>query len=497
MGLEGERIARRTRVGGTTRERADIPSNLPGERMRTPRLLTRPPTLSWLHRGDDRAPARPAWTAARTRAPRGAVPSRPVAVVFVLPQPAIGQLGPVAAYLSTGGWAEAAARVLGMAWIVTPWGILEPAEVLRRGAGPRPRRAPSAVPPTVTTGRARAGAALRRHAPTVVKTAVKDVRQLGRARRFTIDRDGPWSGSDVDFVWQRHGLFETAGLDLADQLGRPSVLFVPATKVWEAERWGTHRPGWGALVERTAERPALVRADVVACGSSEVAEQAERIGTPPERIVITPTGVDVDRFTDAASRREEVRARLGLTGRFVVGWAGSFRPFHALERAVDAVDGLPDTTLLLLGDGPERDAVEALAADRGVPAVFTGTVDHRDLPAYLAAMDAGLVLASDGGFHYSPLKLAEYLAAGLAVVAPDVEPVATRLTHDEEVLLVEPGDASSLRAALDSLRTDEDRRRRLGRAGCAAARDRLSWDHQVRRVVDALPSTPRSSRPAG
>lgn len=408
--------------------------------------------------------------------------------LLVLPEAAQGQVGPVAAYLSTGGWATAAARVLGAAWVVTPSGVLEPPEVLRRGARARNGSSASCSSPGAGAG---AAADLRRHVPPVVKTALKDVRQRRRARRFSIDGHGPWSDGEVDFVWQRHALFETAGIDLAADLGRPSVLFVPATKVWEAERWGTHRPGWGALLERQAERPALVRADVVACGSSEVAEQATRLGAPPDRIVITPTGVDVDRFADADADRDPVRAHLGLTDRFVVGWAGSFRPFHALERAVDAVEGMPGTTLLLVGDGPERPRVEALARDRGVPAVFTGTVPHCDLPSYLAAMDAGLVLASQRGFHYSPLKLAEYLAAGLAVVAPDVEPVTTRLTDGEDTLLVEPGDTASLRSALERLRNDEAVRQQLGDRARTVARERFSWDHQVRRVVAALPTSPR------
>lgn len=398
----------------------------------------------------------------------------PVAAVFVLPSSTAGQLGPVASYLSTAGWAAAGERVLGRSWIACPTGTIDPAEARRLGAGP----ALSSEPTAARTRHARV--------PTVAKTLAKDVRQHHRARAFRVDPAGPWADQHLEFVWQRHELFQTAGLDLARALGRPSVLFAPATKVWESDQWGTTRPGWGRLIERAGERPSLVRADVVACGSDEVAEQAMRIGTPERRIVITPTGVDLDLFPVGGPGRDEVRSRLGLADRFVVGWVGSFRPFHSLERAVAAVAGIEGASLLLVGDGPERRGIEALAAERGVHVVATGTVAHEHLPAHLAAMDVGLVLApTDGAFHYSPLKLAEYLASGLAVVAPDVETVSSRLTDGVDALLVPADDPAALHGALARLRADAPLAQRLGTQARQEAVARWSWDEQVRRVRDA------------
>lgn len=461
-----------------------------------------------------------------------------MAAVFVLPTTTSGQIGPVAAYMSTGGWAAAADRVLGGSWIVCPTGLITTEEALRWGTrsgrggegggrgdarpggaggqggtgaggqggtgGGGGGRATGPAAPVGSTGRAGAmwdrarGAgwtgAIRARTPRVVKTLAKDGIEVARSRRFHIDPDGPWTGSDVDFVWQRHSLFHTAGLDLADALRRPSVLFAPATTVWEAERWGTRRPGWGPLAERYGERPALTRADVVACGSVEVAAQAERIGADPERIVVTPSGVELDLFGQAGARRDERRRSLGIEGRFVVGWVGSFRPFHSLERAVHAVAGIPDATLLLVGDGPERPAIEALAEERGVDARFTGTVGHRSLASMLGAMDVGLVLAPrDGRFHYSPLKLGEYLASGLAVVAPDVAPITRRLTDGEDALLFSPDDSVGLHDAIKRLHDDPTLRQAIAERGRDTAELRWSWDEQVRSVLGVLDRAARRS----
>jgi glycosyltransferase involved in cell wall biosynthesis len=392
--------------------------------------------------------------------------------IFVVAGSGTPEQGPVAALLSTAGWASATERVLGRAWVVTPDAVLTPSEARLRGSDP------------VLGSPERPG--VRGRLPTVAKTAAKDVLNWRLRRRFRIDPDGPWSGSDVAFVWQRHDLFHTTGLALARRLGVPSVLFVPAAKVWEAQQWGTARPGWGGWLERRGERPSLLGADVVACGSAVVVEQVRRIGVPEERVLLTPTGVDLDLFAEPRDPAP-LRRELGLDGRFVVGWVGSFRRFHALEQAVEAAATVEGATLLLVGDGPERRRIERLADDLGVPARFTGTVPHHELPGYLAAMDAAVILAGPNGpFHYSPLKLAEYMAAGLPVVSPVRGQLAERLTDGVDAILVPPHDVAALGAALRRLHDDPEERARLGKAARAAAEAEWSWDDQVRRVIAAL-----------
>ena len=392
--------------------------------------------------------------------------------VFVLPTLTSGQQGPVAAYVSTAGWAAAAARVVGASWIVTPYGPITPDDARRRASESK------LSSPDV--------ASWRRLIPVVAKTAVKDAREYRRARAFRVAPDGPWRGRELAFVWQRHELFQSAGFELASALGVPSVAFVPATLVWQAEEWGVRRPGWSHALERLGERAPLRHADVVACGTDAVVDEVVRIGVDRDRVVVTPTGVDTEIFTPATGRAE-VRARLGLGDRFVVGWVGSFRRFHAIDQAVTALAGVENVTLLLIGDGPERRRVEEIARTSRVAVVCTGTVDHRELPAYLAAMDVAIVLSAPGtAFHYSPLKLAEYLSAGIPVVAADAGALPDRLRGGVDSLLVAPGDTAGLRAALVGLRDDPGRRERLGRAGREAAVDRWSWDRSVRIVLEHL-----------
>jgi glycosyltransferase involved in cell wall biosynthesis len=393
--------------------------------------------------------------------------------ILILPTTLAGEQGPVAAGMSTAGWAGGFRRTLGVAWVVTPSGVIDPDELRRRASNPRFASAPRSW--------------WRRHVPVVAKTAVKDIREWRRARAFRVE-SSVWRDRDVALVWQRHELFQTAGPQLAVALGVPSVLFVPAPLVWQASQWGVRRAGWGRSIERLGEGAPMRAADIVACGSATVAEQVARLGVDGRRIVITPTGTDPELFGTFRDRdRESTRRRLGLDGRFVVGWIGSFRRFHALEHAVDALVSIENATLLLVGDGPERARIEQLARDRNVTVVCTGTVPHDKVPEHLAAMDVAMVLAAgDQMFHYSPLKLAEYLAAGLAVIAPRVGALGEQLHDGVDALLVEPGDTQQLAATLRRLRDDPNERDRLGRAASATAADRWSWDHSVQLVLAAI-----------
>ncbi|MFM7224488.1 MAG: glycosyltransferase, partial [Actinomycetota bacterium] len=206
--------------------------------------------------------------------------------ILVLPTVTAGQQGPVAAWVSTAGWAGAFARRLGESWIVTPEGPVTAAEARRRAS----------LPALGTT------AVRHRRVPTVVKTAVKDLRDHRRATAFRVPTIGPWSEDDVAFVWQRHELFHAAGIELAAALGVPSVVFVPAPLVWQARQWGVRRPGWSRWAETVGEARPLRRADLVACGTDAVAEQVARLGVVESRLVVTPTGADPE------SRGEEERA---------------------------------------------------------------------------------------------------------------------------------------------------------------------------------------------
>jgi glycosyltransferase involved in cell wall biosynthesis len=408
--------------------------------------------------------------------------SPPQSIVCVMPRASTEWASAAAMWVTAAGWAAAGRRVLGGGWVVTPDRVASPDEVL--AFTDPPPSAPVGAPSSRTR---------RLRPPAVVVTAIKDAQRLGRAQRFgRAELHGPWEQTEVRFVWQHHDLFHRTGSRLARELGCPVVSYVHAPQVWEAARWGVTRPGWGPLLERFGERPQLRESDLVACVSDEVAAELVRLGVPPGRIVVAPMAVDLSRFNPDVDG-QEVRRRFRLDDRFVVGWTGSFRQFHGLEGALDAFGEVkaarPHATLLLVGDGAERQSLEARAHAAGLAdsVVFTGSVGAAEIPRYVAAMDVALVVAREGEqFHYSPLKLREYLACGVPVVGPNLGEVARLLGDDQVGRVYRPGDPAALAMQIVSLIDDRAERERMALAGLEWVTEHGTWDAQLERVLVAL-----------
>jgi glycosyltransferase involved in cell wall biosynthesis len=398
--------------------------------------------------------------------------------LFVVPTAAQGQGGPLAVWVIAAGWAAAARRTCGEAWLLTPQGAVSPDEARELAARPTPAMEGSR--------------GFRRYVPPLARTAFGDVRHVAKERRFRRTAfDGPWASRRLGFIWQRHELFHRAGFEVARRTGAPLVLFIDAPLVWEHRQWGIRRPGWGRLLELAGERPQFQAADILLCVSDEVAEEVQRRGGPEERILVSPNAVDTDVFGPRSSGRS-VRDRLGLNGRFVVGWTGSFRPFHRVETALQAVtmlqEEVPELTLLLVGDGIERPRLQELGERLGARnVVFTGTVPNAEMPSYIRAMDVALVLhPGRERFYQSPTKLREYFASETAVIAPRLGEMGRLLTDGQEAVLIDGDDPGTLAQAIRRLHRDPELRRRLG----VGAREKTiredSYDRRVETMLAAL-----------
>ena len=239
------------------------------------------------------------------------------------------------------------------------------------------------------------------------------------------------------------------------------------------ERWR----GWEGAVFGGADRLIAV--------STGVKAHIEHLDVAASRVTVIHNGVDVDRFHDADG--SAVRARHNLGDATVVGFSGSLKPWHGVDALLEAFAKLPSATrLLIAGDGPEGLALRRLAEVLGIAdrTVFSGAVPHDRMPEYLAAMDVGVApYEAQSGFYFSPLKVVEYLAAGLALGTTEQGDLGEMV--GDAGLLVPPGDTPLLAAALGELCGDPARRRSLGEA--ASARSLLyDWDTVAGRVEQVL-----------
>jgi glycosyltransferase involved in cell wall biosynthesis len=292
----------------------------------------------------------------------------------------------------------------------------------------------------------------------------------------------------IDFVYERYAAFSWAGILTARALGVPHVLEVNAPLTFEHEK----RRGLELkTLALDSERRIFLDTDHVVVVSSELRDVVTRAGVPPERVSVLSNAVDPERFSPArAAGGEAVRARYGLDDTRVIGFVGTLKPWHGVDTLIEAFRGLhatePRTRLLLVGDGPERQALERRvdADGLGHAVTFAGNVRPEDVPDCIAAMDVTVApyVPSDS-FYYSPLKIFEYMAMAKPVVAGEIGQVRDLVAADETGILYEPGNVPALTRALARLVGDPPLCEAIGGRARAFVVQQHSWAQNGKRLV--------------
>jgi glycosyltransferase involved in cell wall biosynthesis len=234
---------------------------------------------------------------------------------------------------------------------------------------------------------------------------------------------------------------------------------------------------------RWLERWLARHTTVLVAVSPQVRDDLVALGVaPPEKFVVVRLGIELgERVGAGTNGRAETRRYLGIPpDRFAVGWVGRMT---AVKRTDDVLDGFKrllergvGATLCLVGDGPDRPALERRAHELGImrQTLFLGY--QEDVGPLYAAFDA-LVLPS--GNEGTPVSVIEALAAGTPVVATRVGGVPDVVRDGEDGFLVEPGASDELAQRLAQLAGDPDLRQRFGASGRARVLPRYAVDRLV------------------
>ncbi len=288
----------------------------------------------------------------------------------------------------------------------------------------------------------------------------------------------------IDAVLERMSLFSFAGLQFARRKKIPYLLEVNAPLTDEHKQ---HRQMELEDFASAIESTLLAEADRVIAVSGAIRNFAVSCGTKPEHVAVLPNAAD--EMFHAISVDSPPAAQP-----FVVGFVGSLKPWHGLLDLLEAfrllLKHVPDARLLIVGDGPERPALESKARRLGFEdnINWAGMIKHEDVPAWLSKMHVAVApYPTSAEFYFSPLKIAEYMASGRAIVASRVGQIAEVLKNRTTALLYPPGDVAALARRFRLLRSDSRLRQELGERARESSKS-LTWDHNARAILELVRS---------
>ncbi len=300
----------------------------------------------------------------------------------------------------------------------------------------------------------------------------------------------------ADLIIERYHNFGGEGVLAADALGIPAVLEVNAPVI---DYRGSRKQRLDRLL---IVEPMRRWRDRLCRMTSLFVTPTARIlpdWVDPSKVLEVEWGADTERFRPRAG----VADGLGVDARrrddrLVCVFSGAFRAWHGAVTLAETLArraraGDQRFAGLFIGDGPERAA--AARASAGIDAVtFTGALPHDAVPARLAGADIGVAPFDVArhpplqlSFYWSPLKIFEYMASGLPVVAPALPRLRSIIEHGREGWLYAAADPHGLDAALDRL-ADPAVRIAMGRAARARVVRDFSWEAHCRALDSRLRS---------
>lgn len=315
-------------------------------------------------------------------------------------------------------------------------------------------------------------ARVQKYAPAMVK----EVLELGY--NFLIYRRlaAAYREFAPDLIYERYNLYYLAGTWLARRTKTPLFLEVNSPLADERSTFG------GLKLRRLAhalERFVWRAATRVLAVTQTLKDIIAQSGVPPERIEVVPNGVVLERFETAADHASPTAVTIGFLG-FVRDWHG----MDAVLKSMSEHTGAVPLRLMVVGDGPARAGLEIQAAQLGLAdrVEFTGVVPFEEVPALIRQFD--IAIQPKVVPYASPLKIFDYMAAGLAIVAPD-QPNIREILHDRtNGLLFDPASPGAMWQAIRELIDTPDLRNELGKA----ARNELerkgyTWLHNAETIA--------------
>jgi glycosyltransferase involved in cell wall biosynthesis len=289
----------------------------------------------------------------------------------------------------------------------------------------------------------------------------------------------------VEAIYERFSLYSVAGVRLAHRLCLPHIVEINAFLSVEQHK-KLHFPWLARWTEHYIAR----RAQGIVVVSDPLREALIKMKVRDERIVNMPIAVDIRHFQPNAERGLEVRGRMGLGNRLVIGYVGGLAEWHGISLLYNVARMLREykkdfVFLLVGGEKHEVEANRQKAVQAGLQdhLWFVGSVPYPEISGYVNAMDAAIV--PDTHYWTTPTKLFEYQASGIPAIAPRYAAIQKVMDDGREGFFFEPRDLNDMVRALIRIADQSAKERHdMGERARSRVVASHSWEHNIQRVLD-------------
>lgn len=282
-------------------------------------------------------------------------------------------------------------------------------------------------------------------------------------------------------------------LQVGRKFGIPVVYEIRA--FWEdaAVDHGTSREGsLRYRVTRALETFAIKRADAVTTICEGLKNDILTRGVSADKVTVIPNAVNIENFTVGATPNTQLAKELGLEGKQILGFIGSYYAYEGLNILLDALPKMlasnPNVRVLLIGGGPQEDALKAQAAQLNITdkVIFIGRVPHDQVQRYYNLVDILVYprLKMRLTDLVTPLKPLEAMAQGRLLAASDVGGHRELIQDGKTGILFKADDAVSLTNSVLTLLNSPDKWDRLRQQGRAFVEAERNWPTSVERYKD-------------
>ena len=293
---------------------------------------------------------------------------------------------------------------------------------------------------------------------------------------------------EPDIIIHRYHVFSYASSWISRAYKIPLLVEVNSLRSMEAKLSNKHNKP--TFITRRAEHKVIKSADYVFSVSNPIKDYIDTHIEPKESSVI-PNGVDINKFNPKRFDKELLKDKLGLKGKIVIGYVGSYKRWHGLDVAIDMIQSLSRKTanyhLLLIGNGPCFTSIKKKIIDKNLDCFVTqiNYIPHTDVAEHIASFDYALMSYPNiDSFYFSPLKMFEYMAAGIPVVASDFPFWQEIIERHNCGICVDPHNPQEIAKAVNTLLTDNELAAAMGANGRRAVEEVYNWQNEERKLLN-------------